>query len=254
VSAPPGPRYDVVGDVHGCLDALLRLVDALGYREDGTHPEGRALVFVGDLVDRGPDSLGVLRWVRARVEAGLAFAVLGNHDDKLRRHLLGRTVQRGHGLAETIAQIEAESTEGERAQILAFLEALPLRLWLADGALLVCHAGLAERFHRAPDRARIRAFCLYGDVDGRVDAEGFPIRRDWAASYRGAPDVIHGHVPLQEVDIRKNGGGTVVNVDTGCCFGRALTAWRWPEGASVAVPADAVDDLDARAPQPAPTA
>jgi protein phosphatase len=253
VSAPPGPRFDVVGDVHGCLDALTRLVAALGYRDDGTHPDGRTLVFVGDLVDRGPDSLGVLRWVRARVEAGRARAVLGNHDDKLRRHLRGSVVQRTHGLAETIAQIEAGADASERSQILAFLEALPVRLWLADGALLVCHAGLAERFHRAPDHPRIRAFCLYGDVDGRTDAEGFPIRRDWAANYQGRPDVIHGHVPLQGVDVRKNGGGTVVNVDTGCCFGRELTAWRWPEGVAVAVPAGVAADPERPDAQPGPT-
>ena len=77
-----GP-FDIIGDVHGCLDELERLLDQLGYTESDTeaglvraHPEGRRAVFVGDLVDRGPDSPGVLKLVMAMVVAGSAFAVL----------------------------------------------------------------------------------------------------------------------------------------------------------------------------------
>lgn len=64
-----GP-IDVIGDVHGELAALTDLIAALGYDADGVHPDGRRLVFVGDLCDRGPDSPGVLRWVQRLVEAG----------------------------------------------------------------------------------------------------------------------------------------------------------------------------------------
>ena len=64
---------DVVGDVHGELEALQNLVGHLGYAEDGTHPEGRFLVFVGDLVDRGPDSPGVVAWVQRMVQEGNAL-------------------------------------------------------------------------------------------------------------------------------------------------------------------------------------
>jgi hypothetical protein len=75
----PGP-VDVVGDVHAEIQALNDLMDRLGYRPDGTHPEGRRLVFLGDLTDRGPDSLAVVSLVRSLVENGLAQCVLGNHD------------------------------------------------------------------------------------------------------------------------------------------------------------------------------
>jgi len=81
---PPGP-VDIVGDVHGELDALRALLAAAGYDSHGRHPEGRRLVFIGDLVDRGPDSPGVLHLVRDMVNSGLAHAILGNHELNLLR-------------------------------------------------------------------------------------------------------------------------------------------------------------------------
>lgn len=75
----PGP-IDVIADVHGEIDALLYLLSRLGYREDGTHPEGRRLVFLGDLSDRGPDSPAVVEFVQGLVDNGMAQCVLGNHD------------------------------------------------------------------------------------------------------------------------------------------------------------------------------
>ena len=79
-----GP-LDIVGDVHGELGALQALLAHLGYDADGQHPQGRRLIFVGDLCDRGPDSPAVLRWVQALVAAGRAQAVVGNHEVNLMR-------------------------------------------------------------------------------------------------------------------------------------------------------------------------
>jgi Calcineurin-like phosphoesterase len=73
-----GP-VDIVGDTHGEIEAVRNLLSHLGYRE-GIHPEGRRLVFVGDLTDRGPDSLAVLHLVQKLVDAERAQCVLGNHD------------------------------------------------------------------------------------------------------------------------------------------------------------------------------
>lgn len=79
-----GP-IDIVGDIHGECGALLSLLDRLGYDGQGEHPEGRRLVFIGDLVDRGPDSPGVLRLVRQLVQRKRAQCVLGNHELNLLR-------------------------------------------------------------------------------------------------------------------------------------------------------------------------
>ena len=104
-----GP-FDIIGDVHGCHDELVGLLQKLGYAisadSDGvrhvTHAQGRSVVFVGDLVDRGPDSPGVLRLVMTMVRDGIALCVAGNHDQKLSRALRGRDVKVGHGLERAL--------------------------------------------------------------------------------------------------------------------------------------------------------
>ncbi|MET0422762.1 MAG: AAA family ATPase, partial [Actinoplanes sp.] len=114
-----GP-FDIIGDVHGCRAELETLLERLGYELSrdaagrpvgGVHPQGRTAVFVGDLVDRGPDSPGVLRLVMGMVTAGHALCVPGNHEQKLARKLNGRAVQLTHGLPETLAQLEQETPE-----------------------------------------------------------------------------------------------------------------------------------------------
>ena len=72
--------FDIVGDVHGDIDALMHLIHHLGYGKDGIHSEGRRLIFVGDLTDRGPDSVAVVRFVSRLVDKGIAQCVLGNHE------------------------------------------------------------------------------------------------------------------------------------------------------------------------------
>ena len=76
----PDTPLDIVGDVHGEFDAFQSLLHRLGYRDDGFHPRGRRLVFVGDLCDRGPDSPAMLAWFKQAYERGWAWMVLGNHE------------------------------------------------------------------------------------------------------------------------------------------------------------------------------
>lgn len=79
----PNCNLDIIGDVHGELDALFMLLTHLGYNQLGEHPEQRYLVFVGDLCDRGHNSPGVLRQVQQLVERGKASVILGNHEINL---------------------------------------------------------------------------------------------------------------------------------------------------------------------------
>jgi protein phosphatase len=121
-----GP-FDIVGDIHGCYDELVGLLTNLGYTispEENADasappvlpPDGRKAVFLGDLVDRGPNAPGVLRLVMGMVAAGHAYCVPGNHDIKLLRKLRGRDVQLTHGIVETLSQLEREPPEF-RAQV-----------------------------------------------------------------------------------------------------------------------------------------
>ena len=81
---PSGP-LDIIGDIHGEYEALCALLGELDYAVDGTHPEGRRLVFVGDFCDRGPNSPAVIKMARDMIQAGRAYAVLGNHEINLLR-------------------------------------------------------------------------------------------------------------------------------------------------------------------------
>ncbi|MBD9728116.1 polynucleotide kinase-phosphatase [Streptomyces caniscabiei] len=227
-----GP-FDIVGDIHGCASELESLLGKLGY-VDGVHPEGRTAVFVGDLVDRGPDSPGVLRRVMSMVGSGNALCVPGNHENKYGRHLKGRNVQHTHGLAETIAQMEGESEEFKQ-EVRRFIDGLVSHYVLDGGKLVVCHAGLPEKYHGRTS-GRVRSHALYGDTTGETDEFGLPVRYPWAEDYRGRAAVVYGHTPVPTATWLNN----TICLDTGAVFGGKLTALRWPERELVDVPAEKV--------------
>ena len=227
------PRYDLIGDVHGCASELGTLLDQLGW--DGvTHPDDRTAVFVGDLVDRGPDTPGVLRRVMEMAEAGTALCVAGNHEAKLVRALRGAPVRTSHGLQESLDQLEREEASF-RERVVDFLTALPHQLVLDEGRLVVAHAGLREDLH-GQDSPRSRSFALYGDTTDQRDEHGLPVRLPWQRSYRGAAAVVYGHTPVREAVWVNN----TLCLDTGVVFGGRLTALRYPERAIVDVPAERV--------------
>jgi protein phosphatase len=242
-----GP-FDIVGDVHGCYDELRELLAALGWSisQVAGEPEGtceavpplsdgvsRKLVFVGDLVDRGAKTPAVLRLAMSLVEAGLANCVPGNHDIKLMRALRGKNVQVTHGLAESLAQLASE-TEEFRGQVASFIDDLVSHYVFDGGKLVVAHAGMKETMQGRGSRA-VREFALYGETTGETDEFGLPVRYNWAAEYRGRAAVVYGHTPVPEPQWLN---GTVC-IDTGCVFGGALTALRWPERQFVSVKARA---------------
>ncbi|WP_330465629.1 polynucleotide kinase-phosphatase [Streptomyces longwoodensis] len=227
-----GP-FDIIGDVHGCASELEALLGKLGY-VDGAHPGGRTAVFVGDLVDRGPDSPGVLRRVMAMVKSGNALCVPGNHENKYGRHLKGRKVQHTHGLAETVAQMAGESEEFV-AEVREFIDSLVSHYVLDGGRLVVCHAGLPEKYHGRTS-GRVRSHALYGETTGETDEFGLPVRYPWAEDYRGRAAVVYGHTPVPEATWLNN----TICLDTGAVFGGKLTALRWPERELVDVPAERV--------------
>ena len=237
-----GP-FDIIGDVHGCFDELIALLERLGYRLEtradscggggfsAAHPQGRKAVFVGDLVDRGPGVVEVLKLVMNMTADGAALCVAGNHESKLSRKLQGRNVQISHGLAESLAQLEGESPEF-RQRLTAFLDELISHYVLDGGNLVVAHAGMKVEYQGRAS-ARVRDFCLYGETTGETDEFGLPVRSDWASGYRGKAMVVYGHTPV----VNPEWVNRTINVDTGCVFGGKLTALRYPEEELVSVPA-----------------
>ncbi|MFN3338577.1 MAG: polynucleotide kinase-phosphatase [Dietzia sp.] len=234
-----GP-FDVIGDVHGCRAELEKLLGTLGYTlerdqagrvVDARHPESRRVVFVGDLVDRGPDSPGVLRLAMGMVGSGNALCVSGNHEAKLAKALGRGSVKATHGLQQTLDQLAGEDGSFV-ARTRAFCDGLVAHFVLDDGNLVVAHAGLKEKYHGRAS-GRVRAFALYGDTSGETDEFGLPVRYPWAEDYRGSATVLYGHTPVTETEWVNN----TMCLDTGCVFGGSLTALRYPEREIVSVPA-----------------
>ena len=239
-------RSIVIGDVHGCLEELDELLVCLERK-----PTDR-LIFLGDLMDRGPDPIGVVRRVR---ELG-AECVLGNHEEKhLRwaRHEAKRKSQpryrnpmqpfEGDGLAQHAALT---------ADDLAWMIALPKLVTIEGSATtpdwLVVHAGLWPGKPLATQKEGVMLRLRY------VTAEGDPVRGDdptvmprgahpWATRWRGPESVVYGHavhdLATPRVD-RPAEGVECWGIDTGCCFGGALTALVLPSREVVSVKAKQV--------------
>lgn len=240
-----GNKFDIIGDVHGCYDELMELVAKLGYVPDGmayTHPEGRRLISVGDVADKGRQNLACLDFWMRQVEYGGAFWVHGNHCNKLYRYFLGNKVHLSHGLENTVAELEQLGREERmvfRSRYMACYESQCYYLLLDQRRLAVVHGGLRQE-SIGQFSGKIRAVCLYGETTGATDQNGRPERLDWAAEYRGKPFVVYGHTVAEEPKIINR----TVDIDQGCVYGGYLTALRYPEITFVQVRGTAYADYN----------
>jgi bis(5'-nucleosyl)-tetraphosphatase (symmetrical) len=217
-------RRIFVGDIQGCRSELERLLSKLSFdpSRDQLHP-------VGDLVNRGPDSLGTLRLLRAL----RAEPVLGNHDVHLLRVAAGARALRA---TDTLDELLASD---ERAELLAWLRSQPFfrawpDLWLVHAALHPSwadpRAALDGLDPLAEDpRIEFATRARYCAADGRRPAQDFPEPpRPFAAWYEhyraawpAAPPIVFGHWARAGLVLRAGLRG----LDTGCVWGGQLTAW-----------------------------
>ncbi|MFA6915328.1 MAG: polynucleotide kinase-phosphatase [Parachlamydiales bacterium] len=227
--------FDIIGDIHGCFEELSELLKTLGYviHHDSkyivSNPHGRKVIFLGDLVDRGPNTPAVLKLVMDMSEAGIALCVPGNHDIKLMRKLKGQDVKVAHGMQDSLEQLERESKDFIQ-RVIGFIDGLVSHYVLDDGKLVVAHAGMKESYQGRGSKT-VREFALYGETTGETDEYGLPVRYAWANEYRGKAIVVYGHTPMPASDWLNN----TINIDNGCVFGGKLTALRYPENELVSV-------------------
>ena len=167
----PNGALDIVGDVHGQFEALQNLLHYLGYTPDGKHPKGRKLVFVGDLVDRGPDSPAVLAWFEQAYLAGNALMVLGNHEI----NLLANEPKDGSGwFFKSRAKKDADNyapwnrlPENRHRAVLEFLCTQPLVLQRQD--LRIVHAAWQpESIQKIQDNSSSQLIQLIQDWDDEI--------------------------------------------------------------------------------------
>jgi hypothetical protein len=209
-----GPRTFVIGDVHGCLDELRALVAAAGVTDDDQ------VVFVGDLVAKGPDSAGVIAWARERGAA----ATLGNHDDHvLQAHAGTESAKKEHReLAATLSKAD-----------IAWLASRPLWLRIAglDEPHVVVHGGMVPG---VPVEKQARENLL---AMRSIDADGHATKRiegtPWGALWTGPEYVVFGHDAVRGLQQHPQATG----LDTGCVYGRELTGLWLPGHRLVSVPA-----------------
>lgn len=230
--------YDIFGDIHGCYDEMIQLFEKLGYEKKANiyiHPDGRTPVFVGDLMDRGPQSLRVIEFVYDLViKEKVGKYVPGNHCNKLYRYFLGNPVKVNHGLETTVSELNNLSKDDFRKirkKFMYLYEKAPIYLYIEEDNLIVAHAGIREDYIGRTDK-RVESFVFYGDTTGETLPDGRPVRRDWAKKYRGQPFVVYGHTPVLEPRKLNH----TINIDTGCVFGNKLTAYRYPEHEAITIP------------------
>jgi protein phosphatase len=232
LALPPGfAGVRVVGDVHGEARPFAAAIAGAA--------EARLFVVqLGDLTDHGPDSPGVLAAMAALIDQGAGLFLLGNHDHKLRRALLGHTVRQDEeGIGTTLAQLEAHP-DGAALAARAIAEIGRAPAWVAFGkATLFVHGGFhpamlaapppPDAGTRRPEGAVARA--LYGQtVRGAVTEAGYPVRvLDWVDAIPAGLTVYCGH-DTRSTDGRPHvrqgtAGGTAVFVDTGAGKGGHLS-------------------------------
>lgn len=182
---------DIIGDVHGEREALESLLSHLGYDTAGRHPQGRRLVFIGDLCDRGPDSPGVVDIVRCIVEEGRGDAILGNHELNLLRaeRKDGNDWFWGEGTARDRKYGPVrQPSAAERDALLSFFSSLPLALERPDLRLVhaAWHDESLAQLDADPQASVLDAFNHFEQrADHRIQAEGWAARAeqeraDWA--------------------------------------------------------------------------
>ena len=205
-------RTIVVGDIHGCYDELVALLDKLTLDRDDR------VVCVGDLIVKGERNRDVLELF---ITDERFSSVLGNHDRAILRHWQG--VEAAPKLTQKVCLKELEA---DRARYAQYLEALPLTIDF--GSHLVVHAGLRPGVpvgaQSVEDLTELRTL-----GPDRTNREGVP----WYEEYTGPQVVLFGHWPALE----PRRGPYALGLDTGCVFGHRLTAYVLETNESVSVPA-----------------
>jgi diadenosine tetraphosphatase ApaH/serine/threonine PP2A family protein phosphatase len=221
--------FDIIGDIHSCYIEFITLLEKLGYEyKDKTfkHPEGRVLVSVGDILDRGPHPLPTFSTVKDMVNSANMLLVRGNHCDKLLRWAKGNKVTLNHGLDKTVDILEKTT---DKKELIDFFEATPYYRSLDGGKLIVVHASWRDNnIFKDPYSNSLKSDCLYGPTTGERDCYGLPVRINWAEKRvvtNDSPLVVYGHQMHREVYAKNY----TIDVDTGCAFGGKLTALRYPE-------------------------
>lgn len=198
----------VIGDIHGCFEELTELVEKAGLTRDDK------IIALGDIVDRGPDSLSVIDFFSSNTNH---FSILGNHEAK---HLKISSRNSKPSPAQIITKKKI-STE-EYTRIISFFSTLPNYIDLPEALLI--HAYLEPGIELNNQRRHILTGTLSADIYIR---RTFP--KPWYEYYNGEKPVIAGHHDYSEKGVPMVIMDKVYLIDTGCCYGKKLTGLLLPD-------------------------
>lgn len=223
-------RKIIIGDIHGCLQEFKDLVTLVSYdREKDT------LISVGDLMDRGPDPVGCVRFAREMD----VLAIRGNHEDqhiRYRRHEANRATSGKKNPMRSFTPIKAEQNAALSDEDAQWMGNMPL-LYRLSPTMVVVHAGLEPAFtitQQSSSVARVRYVDhvgkMVGFMDGSLDQPEGTVY--WSRQWRGPDSVVYGHAvhSLEAPRVDTFDGGACYGIDTGCVYGGRLTAMVLTEG------------------------
>lgn len=207
-------RFVIIGDIHGCIDELKQLLSEMHFNPSEDH-----LISVGDLMDRGPDSKAVLEFC---MNLPHFHSTLGNHEEKLLRHLAGSPVKIEHGLQKTLDQFKDESGHGFSPKHIDFLKSFKSILKTPAG--YVTHAGFNPKYPVDRQEKRDTLYMRYhGGKDYFDDQNGKYWTESWPSD---APTVFFGHEANPKGILKPN----TISLDGGCYGGGHLKAWDSNDG------------------------
>ncbi|MDA1675250.1 hypothetical protein [Bacillus cereus group sp. TH152-1LC] len=238
-----GEGLDILGDGHGCLKERIDLLEQAGYikGEDGLyrHPKGRKLVYLNDEANKGYSkderilygefpSIAMMQIMKQHVEAGLAYAVTSNNNEKICKYLDPSIINTDHLEAMDFAiemnqfEIKYGAKEREKLgnELYLFCKSLPSYIIVeneqGETSAVITHAGILDDMI-GKDSADIRKFCAWGGTAANI--------KNWVELHKYEFPIIWGHKPQREPKIQNN----TINIDTGGYFGNYLTMLRFPE-------------------------
>lgn len=228
---------DLIGDIHGCYEEFLELLDKLDYKKNDEglyiHPNGRKIVSLGDVMSRGPRSIDSIAFFKKHVDAKVAYMIDSNHGWKIARWLDGRKVTLQHGDEKVAEEFEeyqqrfgneaAAKLKEEFRDLLLDAPSHYIFTYNSERVIVATHGGIKDHYIGKQSKT-ISDFCRYGDVGG-FDENGKPIRKEWFLQHHSNELIIWGHDPkLEPLSINNT-----INIDQGVVFGGKLTAYRYPE-------------------------
>lgn len=221
-------RHIFIGDVHGCLDELKQLLGKMDY-----NPDSDQVCLVGDLVDRGPDSAGVVKYARM-----MGFdCVKGNHDDKYvryRKHFTKMLNNHKYTIPMKMSDEQLNIFKSLDDADFFWLDSLPTYIDYPNLNLVVVHAGVLPGRDIKTQSPGVHMYTRYLNKDTNKQVQvnkdfSQPDNSvDWSLVYDGKKDIVYGHQVNSFTDVKVStnaNGARAIGIDTGACFGGNLTAF-----------------------------